>query len=47
MGFDNTVAIYQVVAPEDAFEAAATEAVDFLREAERRFPAGPASTTST
>ncbi|WP_179270948.1 hypothetical protein [Rubricoccus marinus] len=41
MGFDNTVAIYQVVAPEDTFEAAATEAVDFLREAEQRFPGWP------
>ena len=41
MGFDNTVAVYQVVAPEDTFDAAASEAVDLLREAERRFPGWP------
>lgn len=41
MGFDNTVSLYQVVAPEDTFETAATEAVDLLREAERRFPGWP------
>ena len=41
MGFDNTVALYQVVAPEATFEAAATDAVDLLREAERRFPGWP------
>jgi len=41
MNFDNTVSVYQVVGPTATFEAAAGEAVDLLREAERRFPGWP------
>lgn len=41
MNFDNTVSVYQVIAPEATFEEAAVEAVDLLREAEQRFPGWP------
>lgn len=38
MNFDNTVSVYLVVAPDDTFEKATGDAVDLLREAEKRFP---------
>ena len=41
MGFDNTVAIYHVVAPEDSFERAAQDVFGLLRDAEARFPGWP------
>jgi hypothetical protein len=41
MGFDNTVALYHVVAPEDTFEAAAGAVFGLLREAQARFPGWP------
>lgn len=41
MNFDNTVSIYQVIGPDATFEEAAQEAVQLLREAERRFPGWP------
>jgi hypothetical protein len=41
MGFDNTVALYHVVAPEDGFEAAAQAAIALLRDAQARFPDWP------
>ncbi|PAP78723.1 hypothetical protein BSZ37_09550 [Rubrivirga marina] len=41
MGFDNTVAIYHVVAPEDTFEQAAQAVFGLLRDAEARFPGWP------
>ena len=41
MGFDNTVAVYQIVGEEETFETAASEAMEFLREAESRFPGWP------
>ena len=41
MGFDNTVAVYHVVRPEDSFEDAAQETFRLLREAEARFPGWP------
>ena len=41
LGFDNTVALYQVVAPEEGFEEAAQGAFRLLREAEDRFPGWP------
>ena len=41
MGFDNTVALYHVVLPEDPFEHAAQAAFALLREAQARFPGWP------
>ena len=41
MGFDNTVALYHVVLPEDSFEDAAQAVFQLLREAEARFPGWP------
>jgi hypothetical protein len=41
MTFDNTVAVYHVVGPEDTFEKAARDVVALLREAEDRFPGWP------
>lgn len=41
MGFDNTVAIYYVVAPEEGFVEAAQGAFDLLRQAQERFPDWP------
>lgn len=41
MNFDNTVSLYHVVGPEDAFEQAAQDVVDLLREAQQRFPDWP------
>jgi hypothetical protein len=41
MGFDNTVALYYVVAPDETFEAAAQGAFGLLREAQDRFPDWP------
>lgn len=41
MGFDNTVALYHVVAPGDTFEAAAGAVFGLLREAQARFPGWP------
>ena len=41
LGFDNSVALYQVVAPDDSFEAAAQEAFRLLREAQTQFPDWP------
>jgi len=41
LGFDNTVALYQVVPPEASFDAAAQGAFRLLREAEDRFPGWP------
>ena len=41
MGFDNSVALYQVVTPEDTFEDAAQEAFRLLREAQTQFPDWP------
>lgn len=41
MGFDNSVALYQVVTPEDTFEDAAQEAFRLLREAQSQFPDWP------
>ena len=41
MGFDNTVAIYYVVAPDETFEEAAQGVFALLRQAESRFPGWP------
>ncbi|HLT48532.1 MAG TPA: hypothetical protein VK002_14965 [Rubricoccaceae bacterium] len=41
MGFDNTVALYHVVEPEDTFEDAAQAVFGLLVEAQRRFPGWP------
>ena len=41
MGFDNTVAVYHVVAPEDSFEAAAHAVIGLLRQAQDQFPDWP------
>lgn len=41
MGFDNTVALYHVVGPEDDFEGAAQAVFRLLREAQGRFPGWP------
>ncbi len=41
MGFDNTVALYHVVLPEDTFEQAAQAVFGWLREAQARFPGWP------
>ena len=41
MGFDNTVAVYHVVMPEDSFEHAARAVMGLLREAQDRFPDWP------
>ena len=40
-GFDNTVAVYHVVAPDDTFEAAARGLMARLRDAQDRFPDWP------
>ncbi|MEM8559179.1 MAG: hypothetical protein AAGG50_15265 [Bacteroidota bacterium] len=41
LSFDNTVALYQVVAEDDTFGAAAQEAFALLRTAQDRFPDWP------
>ena len=41
MGFDNTVALYHVVAPDESFEEAAQHVFTLLREAQERFPDWP------
>ncbi|MDX1531945.1 MAG: hypothetical protein R3362_10515 [Rhodothermales bacterium] len=41
LNFDNTVSVYHVVAEGDAFEQAARDIVDLVREAEARFPGWP------
>jgi hypothetical protein len=41
MNFDNSVAIYHVVAAEDSFEKAANELFELVREAQTRFPDWP------
>lgn len=41
MGFDNSVALYQVVLPEDTFDEAAQAAFGLLRDAQARFPGWP------
>src|SRR5690606_8901271 len=41
MGFDNTVALYHVVEPEDTFEDAAGAVFGLLREAQAGFPDWP------
>jgi len=41
MGFDNSVALYHVVAPDDTFDMAAQEAFRLLREAQTQFPDWP------
>ena len=41
MNFDNTVALYHVVAPEDDFETAAQALFDLVRDAQARFPDWP------
>ena len=41
LGFDNTVALYHVVAAEDTFEDAAGALFGLLREAQRRYPSWP------
>ena len=41
LGFDNSVAIYHVVAPDDSFEDAAQAVFGLLRDAEARFPGWP------
>ncbi len=40
-GFDNTVAVYHVVGPDDGFEAAARGIIARLRDAQDRFPDWP------
>ena len=48
MGFDNTVAVYHVVVPDDSFETAATDIMALLRSRLRTaFPTGPGRSTST
>lgn len=41
MGFDNTVALYYVVAPEESFEEAAQGVFELLRQAQGQFPDWP------
>ncbi|WP_412062331.1 hypothetical protein [Rubrivirga sp. IMCC45206] len=41
MGFDNTVALYHVVAPEDSFEDAAQAVFGLLQQAQEQFPGWP------
>ena len=41
MGFDNTVALYHVVEPDETFEQAAGAVFGLLREAQARFPDWP------
>lgn len=41
MGFDNSVAVYYVVTPEETFEEAAQGVFDLLRQAQDRFPDWP------
>lgn len=38
MNFDNTVSVYLVVAADDTFEKAASDAIELIRKAEKRFP---------
>ncbi len=40
-GFDNTVAVYHVVGPDDGFETAARGVIARLRDAQDRFPDWP------
>ncbi|MEL6772120.1 MAG: hypothetical protein AAFN13_04935 [Bacteroidota bacterium] len=41
LAFDNTIALYQVVEPDDTFETAAQEAFALVREAQDRYPDWP------
>ena len=41
MGFDNTVAVYHVVGPDDTFEDAAQAVIALLRQAQDQFPDWP------
>ena len=41
MGFDNTVAVYHVVGPDDTFEQAARAVIALLRQAQDQFPDWP------
>ncbi|MEL7362033.1 MAG: hypothetical protein AAFN13_08165 [Bacteroidota bacterium] len=41
LGFDNTVALYHVVAEDDTFEVAAQEAFALMATAQERFPGWP------
>ena len=41
MGFDNTVALYHVVAPDETFEEAVQAVFGLLRDAQTRFPDWP------
>lgn len=41
MGFDNTVAVYHVVMPEDTFEQAAQAVMGLVRQAQDQFPDWP------
>ena len=41
MGFDNSVALYHVVVPEETFEQAAQAVFGLLRDAQARFPGWP------
>ncbi len=41
MGFDNTVALYHVVTPDETFEQAAGAVFGLLREAQMRYPGWP------
>jgi hypothetical protein len=41
MNFDNTVSVYQIVAADDTFEEAATEAFRLIRDAQRQYPDWP------
>lgn len=41
MNFDNTVSIYHIVQPQDAFDRAAQDAFALVREAQERFPDWP------
>ena len=41
MGFDNTVAVYHVVMPDDSFEDAAQAVMGLLSDAQKQFPGWP------
>ena len=41
MGFDNTVAVYHVVGPDDTFEQAATALMALVRQAQNEYPDWP------
>lgn len=41
MGFDNTAALYHIVAPEDTFDDAAQAVMGMLKDAQARFPDWP------